>query len=176
MAEMYPRPKGIYDFCRVSKLRNSNAVFSCFYSVSVSRSQITVYIYHKSQLTIVNSYTIPIPLLSLPHFSGIFRIHDISGHMSSGCDPPLAGLMISWWIILPSILGTTIIQERGIPINQPVSWNETGILNTVHMLWGYSRIHRPLMSNALSLGKKITLQVVQAYAQFPKERFTGLNG
>jgi hypothetical protein len=32
------------------------------------------------------------------------------------------------------------------------------------------------MSNALSLGKKITLQVVQAYAQFPKERFTGLNG
>ena len=28
-------------------------------------------------------------------------------------------LMISSGIILPSILGITIIQERGIPINQP---------------------------------------------------------
>ena len=33
---------------------------------------------------------------------------------------PLAGLMISWGIILPNILGMLIIQEREIPINQPV--------------------------------------------------------
>ena len=30
--------------------------------------------------------------------------------------------MISWGII-PNILGIIIFQERGIPINQPVQWN-----------------------------------------------------
>ena len=43
-------------------------------------------------------------------------------------------LMISWGIILPSILGMIIIQERGIPITQP-GFNGIieGFLNTAHV-------------------------------------------
>ena len=45
-------------------------------------------------------------------------------------------LMISWGIILPNLLGTIIVQERGIPQKKtyPLEWNDRGILK-LNSLW-----------------------------------------
>ena len=65
---------------------------------------------------------------------GFLRNPGIDFH-SSGCDLPLAGLMISSGIILPFIVigDYFIIQERGIPFLTMIKWNDRGVLNTAHI-------------------------------------------
>ena len=63
-------------------------------------------------------------------------------------------LMISWGIILPYILGITTIQERGIPINQPLSFFFIFAVSTAPFSMA--------TVNALGIGRRTLLAEEQA--------------